>query len=94
MPQAGPSSVYVSYFAQFSYSICQYSLLTLPSRVGEVSRGSDGDEGFNAMAQLVNLKIEKEALTSKKDTTINAKEESKAKVEQLLKDKTELKLLR
>lgn len=51
------------------------------------------DDGFNVVAQLPNLKAQKEALTSKKDVAVKAKDEADVKVEQLLKYKTKLKKL-
>lgn len=51
------------------------------------------DEGFKAIAQFVNLNSQKEGLTSEGDMIVKAKEEEKAKVEVLLEDNTEMKLL-
>lgn len=51
------------------------------------------DDNFNALGQLPNLKAQKEAVAFEKEAIVNAMEEARDKVEQLLNYKVELKKL-
>lgn len=51
---------------------------------------AEEDDGFNTSIMLAGLKPMKDTLKAKKDKAVKARDEDEAKVEQLLKDDTEL----
>lgn len=65
----------------------------LPLSIGKVSREAQRNKNVTALTQLGRLKLEKEALNVAKEITKKAKAEAMEKVEQLLKEKTDLKQL-